>query len=100
MSEWKLVPVEPDAAMVRAGQHALMDRDYSGAVFKAMLAAAPPTPSAEPVKLHDPAVQKRLAAQWGYVPAPSAEPPAAPTGEEEVTRLVRWLTTPSGKGAK
>ena len=49
MTEWKLVPVEPDAAMVRAGQHALMDRDYSGAVFKAMLAAAPPAPSAEPV---------------------------------------------------
>jgi hypothetical protein len=34
-------------------------------------------------------------------PAPSAAPPpAAPTGEEEVTRLVRWLTAPSGKGAK
>jgi hypothetical protein len=49
MSEWKLVPVEPDAAMVRAGQHALMDRDYSGAVFKAMLAASPPAPSTEPV---------------------------------------------------
>ena len=76
MTEWKLVPVEPDAAMVRAGQHALMDRDYSGAVFKAMLAASPPAPSAEPVNLNDPAVQKRLAAQWGYVPAPSAEPVA------------------------
>jgi hypothetical protein len=35
---------------------------------------APPAPSAEPVNLNDPAVQKRLAAQWGYVPAPSAEP--------------------------
>jgi hypothetical protein len=32
------------------------------------------TPSAEPVNLNDPAIQKRLAAQWGYVPAPSAEP--------------------------
>jgi hypothetical protein len=29
-----------------------------------------------------------------------AEPPAAPTGEEEVTRLVRWLTAPRAKGAK
>ena len=61
----------------------------------------PPAPSAEPVNLNDPAVQKRLAAQWGYVSAPSAAPPpAAPTGEEEVTRLVRWLTAPLAKGAK
>ena len=42
--------------------------------LRAMLAAAPPAPSAEPVSLNDPAVQKRLAAQWGYVSAPSAEP--------------------------
>jgi hypothetical protein len=34
-------------------------------------------------------------------PAPSAEPPpAALSGEEEVTRLVRWLTAPRAKGAK
>ncbi len=33
-------------------------------------------PSAEPVNLNDPAVQKRLAAQWGYVSALSAEPVA------------------------
>jgi hypothetical protein len=38
------------------------------------LYAAPPAPSAEPVNLNDPAIQKRLAAQWGYVPAPSAAP--------------------------
>ena len=29
---------------------------------------------AEPLNLTDPAVQKRLAAQWGYVPAAQAEP--------------------------
>lgn len=29
-----------------------------------------------------------------------AEPPVAPTGEEEVTRLVRWLTAQSGEGEK
>jgi hypothetical protein len=38
--------------------------------------AAPPAPSAEPVNLNDPVVQKRLAAQWGYVSALSAEPVA------------------------
>jgi hypothetical protein len=38
------------------------------------LGLAEAAPSAEPVNLNDPAVQKRLAAQWGYVPAPSAEP--------------------------
>ena len=29
---------------------------------------------AEPLNLRDPAVQKRLATQWGYVPAAQAEP--------------------------
>ena len=29
---------------------------------------------AEPLNLRDPAVQKRLASQWGYVPAAQAEP--------------------------
>ena len=42
-----------------------------------------PAPSAEPVNLNDPAVQKRLAAQWGYVPAPSVEP-------------VAWIESPHG----
>lgn len=41
--------------------------------------------SAVPVNLNDPAVQKRLAAQWGYVPAPSAEPQ---TVEEQ---SAKWL---------
>ena len=33
---------------------------------------------AEPLNLTDPAVQKRLAAQWGYVPAAQAEPVQEP----------------------
>ena len=39
--------------------------------------AAPPqqvAQQAEPLNLRDPAVQKRLATQWGYVPAAQAEP--------------------------
>jgi len=33
---------------------------------------------AEPLNLRDPAVQKRLATQWGYVPAAQAEPVEEP----------------------
>ena len=33
---------------------------------------------AEPLNLRDPAVQKRLAAQWGYVPAEQVEPVQEP----------------------
>ena len=33
---------------------------------------------AEPLNLRDPAVQKRLATQWGYVPAAPAEPVQEP----------------------
>jgi hypothetical protein len=76
MTEWKLVPVEPtgrqlDYALAACSKLTPLNVHN---VYRAMLAVAPPAPSAEPVNLNDPAVQKRLAAQWGYVPAPSAEP--------------------------
>ena len=38
------------------------------------LRAALAQEQAEPLNLRDPAVQKRLATQWGYVPAAQAEP--------------------------
>jgi hypothetical protein len=77
MTEWKLVPVEPtgkqiDDAMAACSKLTPLNVH---SVYRAMLAASPPAPSAAP-------------------------PPAAPTGEEEVTRLVRWLTAPLAKGAK
>ena len=40
----------------------------------------------EPLNLRDPAVQKRLATQWGYVPAAQAEP----------VEPVAWIESPHG----
>ena len=48
---------------------------------------APPQ-QAEPLNLSDPAVQKRLATQWGYVPAAQAEPVEEPAYKVKVTS--RW----------
>ena len=56
-----------------------------------MRAASPPAPSAEPVNLNDPAVQKRLAAQWGYVPAPSVERDTRPRWGVPHAGMIRCL---------
>ena len=42
------------------------------------------------INLSDPAVQKRLAAQWGYVPAGAQPAPTALAGARKVTRDFRW----------
>ena len=66
-SVWKLVPVEPTAAMIQAAGPRWVDQSNT---YRAMVASAPqPAPVAQPLNLSDKAVQKRLAAQWGFVPA-------------------------------
>ena len=40
--------------------------------------------------LSDPAVQKRLAAQWGYVPAGAQPAPSINEGVRKVTLSFRW----------
>jgi hypothetical protein len=68
------------------------------------LYTTPPAHSAEP----KPALAERMAAQacadairWDLDALRALEPPpAALSGEGEVTRLVRWLTAPRAKGAK
>ncbi len=44
------------------------------------------------INLSDPAVQKRLAAQWGYVPAGAQPAPSVPDDmiEQAVTRFLSW----------
>ena len=48
-----------------------------------------PPKRAEPLNLSDRAVQRRLAAQWGYVPAAQAEP-------VEPVEPVAWIESPHG----
>jgi|GEM_PF-5392080 len=51
MSEWKLVPVEPTLDMLHAAvehHNAHEDEPGWGGLYRAMIAAAPPAPSAEP----------------------------------------------------
>jgi len=46
----------------------------AGRTVRLLYAAPPQRKQAEPLNLRDPAVRKRLATQWGYVPAAQAEP--------------------------
>ena len=57
--------------------------------------APPQRKQAEPLNLSDPAVQKRLASQWGYVPAAQAEPvgPVAWAAVTENGKLYKAAST-------
>jgi hypothetical protein len=50
MGEWKLVPVEPTAAQLRAGQFAWLEdpQRRSSTLYRAMVGAASPAPAGEP----------------------------------------------------
>ena len=51
---------------------------------------------AEPLNLRDPAVQKRLATQWGYVPAAQAEPVQEKNSAPEKLPVPKeWYTEPA-----
>jgi hypothetical protein len=80
MTQWKLVPGEPDAAMRRAAVVLLngssvyksvaakaleIEEQIYAEVYSAMLAAAPPAPSAEPVQIDKPADIKTDAISYG-----------------------------------
>ena len=82
MSEWKLVPVEPDAAMRRAAVVSVngnavyksvaakaleIEEQIYAEVYSAMLAASPPAPSAEPVDWESIALAaaQEIALMWG-----------------------------------
>lgn len=56
--------------------------------YKPPHTAPPQRKEAEPLNLSDPAVRKRLAAQWGYVPATPAEQMQKP--------VVGWMDPASG----
>ena len=57
-------------------------RPYASTIDAITALRAALAQQAEPLNLRDPAVQKRLAAQWGYVPAAQAEP-VEPVHEHE-----------------
>ena len=60
---------------LEALEYAQQDRECPSTTRQAIAALrAALAQQAEPLNLRDPAVQKRLAAQWGYVPAAQAEP--------------------------
>ena len=60
---------------LEALEYAQQDRECPSTTRQAITALrAALAQQAEPLNLRDPAVQKRLATQWGYVPAAQAEP--------------------------
>ena len=63
-----------------------VDPIFAGETIVALRAALAQE-QAEPLNLLDRAVQKRLAAQWGYVPAEQAEPAQE---QAEPVAVVRW----------
>jgi hypothetical protein len=109
MSEWKLVPVEPDEAMAFAGARSLIDgqesrpgsswADEAQMADRAMTAAAPPAPSATPVECphrDEPRGCYRVRCQLGRkcvdLSAPSAEP------SEPVSRdALAWVIDPESR---
>ena len=117
--EWVMVPREPTREMTRKGQNELVDSCRSDTVYRAMIAAAPPAPAAQPSApiatvvetaggpkllvagvevtswlgcMHEPKAHKIAAAVNAALAAqPSAEPVARAISVDALSKMVEPL---------